>query len=115
MNFGERLDMLLKMASSSGKTPPALANRPLPTRHAAPYLSAFKRCHSSRIIGPNGQPSGIPLSEIESYARMFGFETLADRFDLMHYIKVCDDTWLSEVNKRRKPVGNPGKHTKGRR
>ena len=103
------------MASSSGKIPPALANRPVPTRHAAPYLSAFKRLHSSRIIGPNGQPSGIALSEIESYARMFGFETLDDRFDLMHFIKVCDDTWLTELNKRRKPVGNPGKHTTSRR
>jgi hypothetical protein len=67
------------------------------------------------MIGPNGQPSGIALSEIESYARMFGFETLDDRFDLMNYIKVCDDTWLAEMNKRRKPVGNSGKHTTGRR
>lgn len=66
------------------------------------------------MIAPNGQPSGIALSEIESYARMFGFETLDDRFDLMYYVKVCDDTWLQEMNKRRKPVGT-GKHTPGRR
>lgn len=110
------MDTLLKIASTSGKLPSALANRPVPSRHAAPYLSAFKRLHSSRIIGPNGAPSGIPLSEIESYARMFGFSNLEDRFDLMHYVRICDDVWLSEVKKRsRKPDGNPGKHTPRRR
>lgn len=69
------------------------------------------------MIHPNGTPGGIPLSEIETYARMFGFdETLEDRFDLMHYVKVCDDTWISEMTKRRaKPSGNPGKHATRRR
>jgi len=68
------------------------------------------------MIAPNGQPSGIALSEIESYARMFGFETMDDRFDLLHFVKVCDDIWLKEVNKRRtKTGGNPGKHTTRRR
>ena len=72
--------------------------------------------HSSRMIGPNGIPCGIPLSEIESYARMFGFDTLEDRFDLMQYVRACDDAWLTEMQKRRpKQSGNPVKHAKGRR
>lgn len=62
-------------------------------------------------MGANGVPSGIPLSEIEAYARMFGFDSLADRFDLMHYVRVCDQTWLKEIAKRSKDVG---KHTKSR-
>jgi len=115
MNYGDRLDMLQKVATRSGKMPSALANRPLLTDHAAPYLTAFKRLHSSRIMGPNGTPSGIALSEIESYSRMFGHDSLEDRLDLVHYVKICDDAWLTEVNKRRKPVGNAGKHPPGRR
>lgn len=67
------------------------------------------------MIGSNGNPSGIALSEIESYARMFGFASLEDRLDLVHYVKICDDAWLNEVNKRRKPVGGPGKHPPSRR
>lgn len=115
MNYGERLPVLLKMAERGNKLPAALASRPTITEHAAPYLTAFKRLHSSRMIGANGTPSGIPLSEMESYARMFGFGSLEDRLDLVHYVKICDDAWLTEVNKRRKPVGNPGKHTPSRR
>ena len=107
--------MLLKIAAREGKLPSALANKVSPTDHAAPYLTAFKRLHSSRILGANGTPSGIPLSEIESYARVFGFDDLEDRLDLVHFVKICDDAWLAEVNKRRKPVGNAGKHTKSRR
>uniref|UniRef100_A0AAU7VGH1 Uncharacterized protein n=1 Tax=Dinoroseobacter phage vB_DshS_R26L TaxID=3161158 RepID=A0AAU7VGH1_9CAUD len=115
MSYGDRIAMLQKMAEREGKMPPALANRPVVTEHAAPYLTAFKRLHSSRMMGANGTPSGIPLSEMESYARMFGFGSPEDRLDLVHYVKICDDAWLTEVNKRRKPVGNPGKHTPGRR
>ena len=69
--------------------------------HAAPYLAAFKRLHTSRIIGDEGVPSGIAMSEIESYCRMFGFDSLEDRFDLMHYIKFCDSIFLEEVGKKR--------------
>ncbi len=116
VNYGDRIDLLVKMASRGGQLPPALANRPELTRHAAPYLSAFKRLHTSRSIGPNGTPSGIPLSEIESYARMFGFDDLEDRFDLMHYVRICDDVWLSEIKKRSpKPGGTAGKHPSRRR
>ena len=68
------------------------------------------------MIGPNGIPSGIALSEIEAYARMFGFDTLEDRFDLMHYVMVCDRTYLGELEKRRpKQSGGTVKHTPGRR
>ena len=96
--------------------PSALANRPEPTRYAAPYLSAFKRLHSARIIGPNGHPSGIAITEIKAYARMFGFDSLEDRFDLMHFVKVCDDAWMQQAEKRRpKENGAAGKHVKGRR
>lgn len=116
MNYGDRIAVLQKMAVREGKLPPALANRPTPTRHAAPYFAAFKRLHTSRILGPNGAPGGIPLSEIESYARMVGFESLEDRLDLMHYIRICDDAWLGEVGKRRQPAsGDAGKHPPSRR
>ena len=116
IQYGERAGLLKKMAERGGKLPSALANKPEPTRHAAPYLSAFKRLHFSRMIGPNGIPSGIALSEIEAYARMFGFDSLEDRFDLMHYVMVCDRLWLEEMMKRRPKQGaGTVKHAKGRR
>lgn len=56
------------------------------------------------------------MSEIEAYARMFGFDTLEDRFDLMYYVMECDRCWLEEMRKRRPAQsGNAGKHTTRRR
>jgi len=115
MSYGDRIAVLQKIAERSGKLPSALANRPVPSTHAAPYFAAFKRLHSSRMMGGNGTPSGIALSEIESYARMFKFDSLEDRLDLVHYVKICDDAWLTEVNKRREPIANARKHAPGRR
>jgi len=69
------------------------------------------------MIAGNGVPCGIAISEIESYARMFGFDTMADRFDLMHYVRHCDDVWMNEVKKRssKKTNAPAGKHTPRRR
>jgi hypothetical protein len=66
------------------------------------------------MIAPNGVPSGIPLSEIQAYAEMFGFDSMQDRFDLMQFVKACDEVWLQQVEKRRSN-GNPKQHTKTRR
>ena len=115
MHYGDRIGMLQKIAEREGKLPSALANRAVPSDGAAPYFTAFKRLHSSRILGPDGTPSGIALTEIESYSRMFGFDSLDDRVELVHFVKICDDAWLAEVNKRRTPVGGSGKHSSGRR
>lgn len=42
------------------------------------------------------------MIELDAYARLFGFDTLEDRTDLVHFVKVCDATWLAEMQKRRK-------------
>lgn len=113
VQYGDKLDLLRKMAAREGKLPSSLAGEPKVSLHALPYLSAFKRLHSSRIIGPGGIPSGIPLSEIEAYARIFNFTDIGDRQDLVHYVKVCDEAWLTEAEKRR-ASGNAVKHTPSR-
>lgn len=97
--YGERIDLLRKMAKSSGKLPAALANEPHTLPQAEPYLSAFKRLHSSRMIAGNGHALSIPVSEVFAYAQMFGFDDLAEREDLIYFVRCCDDTWLSQVNK----------------
>lgn len=53
------------------------------------------------MFRPDGSPSGLLLSEIESYSRIYGFWSFDDRTDLVHYVKVCDATWLAEMKKRR--------------
>lgn len=53
------------------------------------------------MIGPNGIPVGIPLSEIEAYSRMFGFDTMRAKEDLVIYVRACDNVWLEEMDKRR--------------
>lgn len=73
------------------------------------------------MIGAEGAPSGIPMTEIEAYGRMFGYDTFEDRFDLMMYVRFCDDVWLEYVgNKRRdsakhKPKGGGRLHGRGAR
>jgi hypothetical protein len=101
VEYGERLGFLQKIAEREGRLPPALASRPTPESHALPYLAAFKRLHSSRMIRPDGSPCGIAMSEIESYSRMFGFDSFDDRLDLAHFVRVCDAVWMAEMKKRR--------------
>lgn len=107
------MDLLRKIAEREGKTPAALKEEPEVSHHALPYLTAFKRLQSSRMIAPDGSPVGISLLEIEAYARMFGFDTLEDRHDLLHYVKICDHAWLEEVKRRQS--ARTVKHPKGRR
>lgn len=115
--YGGREELMQKMARREGKLPAALAGKPELLSRAIPYFAAFKRLHSSRMILPDGSSGGIPLSEIVGYATFFGFDSLADRFDLMRYVQACDDAYTEETRRRRPKPGNAGtgKHPPRRR
>lgn len=105
------------MAKRDGKSPAALASEPDLIFSAQPYFAAFKMLHGSRNIAPDGAPLPIPLSEVSAYADLFGFRSLQDRFDLLRYVQVCDNSYI-EACKRRAPKqqhGKSGKHPKIRR
>lgn len=65
------------------------------------------------MIGPSGVPSGISFTEIEAYARLLGFDDLDDRVTLVHFVKVCDYSWMTETAKRRGTGGGTEQHAKG--
>jgi hypothetical protein len=104
--YGDRLPLLEKMAEK-GVMPEALANRPEVSAHAASYYNAFVRLHSSRLSA--GMP--IPLTAVEAYARMFAFDDLDERAELLRYVGACDRAFLAESGKNQDDV--PGKHTEG--
>lgn len=81
------------MAEATGRAPPALAARPRlrPWLHSA--VEAFNLLSGSRGLGLAG-PLPIPLSEIESYCRLFAVTDPQEAAELVELVQAMDAAYL---------------------
>lgn len=89
----------MKIEQSTGETPPALLAKPLLTEWDTDYWQAFQILSPSRQRGMSG-PGAIPLSEIESYFRIYGIDDLEERNQFVLMIRGMDSVWLGHEAKR---------------
>lgn len=83
------------MADTTGKTPPALLNRPVLKPHLAHLLEAFYELSSQRMIGEVPQP--IQISEILAYVDLLGVIEPEDRQQLLKAIRTLDAAYLEQI------------------
>lgn len=88
-----------RVAEITGKAPPALAARveAWPSLHG--YVETFNLLSGSRPFGPSG-PSPIPLSEIESYCRLYGWTRPEEVSELVEIVRAMDDAYLATMAAR---------------
>lgn len=81
---------------STGRTPPALIDKPEYPEAYDEYIQAFYLLSNSRQIGM--AVGAIPLTEIEAYCRMF------DVFDIELFVALItsmDMAFMTHMNKKR--------------
>lgn len=79
-----------------GKKIPALESKPKLWHHLAFYLDAFRLLSNARNVGFSIQR--IPISEMESFIRLFKVE---DPAKFIRLISKLDETWI-KLNKESK-------------
>jgi hypothetical protein len=101
---------LERVGAIAGAPPPALEARPVLLPGLGRYVEAFDRLSSARGAGFGG-PNPIPLSEIESYCRLFGWRDPEEIGELVELIQAMDEAYL-EVSTRLREAGR--RHPAGR-
>ena len=74
------------MAEISGRTPPALAARPEVAASLSVYVEAYDLLSALRPVGTGP----IPLTEIESYCRLFGWAGPEEVAELIEVLRAID-------------------------
>ena len=97
MTWGDKEEFLRKL-EERGEVIPALLNKPELGEFLIPYWIAFRTLSTSRRIGMG--VGAIPLSEIESYIRIYGIGDLEECEDLVYLIGEMDDEFIKHVNKK---------------
>ena len=82
------------MAAATGETPPALAARPELSLWLGSAMAAFGLLNGSRGAGYGG-PLPIPLSEIESYCRLYGWTRAEEVDELVEIVRAMDEAYLA--------------------
>ncbi len=99
---GQRIsdaEFLEKIARETGKTPTAVATRPLLNVLEMPCFDAFLVLHGGR--GSTGfGPAPIALTEIQAYAELMQIPPGDDRRDLVWIIRKMDRHYLEQVMKK---------------
>lgn len=90
--------MLLDMEEKTGITPRALQDRPALMPELSHYLEVFWELSNSRQHGMNG-PQPISLTEIWAYCQMFGWDTIEERTQLVHFIQQMDSAYFESLPK----------------
>lgn len=89
----------------SGIKPPALENQPEIAGHLLVYYDLYNRLKHYRTWS-DGLPNPIMLSDIQDYAKRYGYDSTIDdleRFEDM--IQACDQSFISyHVEQRAKEV-----------
>ena len=88
-----------RVAEITGQTPPALAARPALAPWLGSALAAFGLLNGSRGAGYGG-PLPIPLTEIESYCRLFAISDPEEVAELVELIQAMDATYLEAATRR---------------
>ena len=87
-----------RVGAIAGAPPPALEARPGLLPGLGRYVEAFDRLSSARGTGFGG-PFPIPLSEIESYCRLFGWRDPEETGEMVEMVQAMDAVYL-EVSAR---------------
>jgi hypothetical protein len=90
------VQFLKEQEKIKGKKPAALATKPELINEAIEYHNAFIMLQGSRTADFQGKPNPIPLSEIEAFCNLYGYDTLDQRHCILHYARVCDKAYLEE-------------------
>jgi len=72
----------------------ALLTRPVILEESYPYYNAFILLQCARTFDFNGNPNGIPMTEIEAFCNLCGYDTLEERHYVLNYIRICDKAYL---------------------
>ena len=104
------------MAEISGRTPPALAARPEVAPSLGVYVEAFNLLSALRPAGLAGA-APIPLSEIESYCRLFGWtgpEEVAELIEILLAMEAVHREVTAEPVSRQVQSSGPKERQAGR-
>jgi hypothetical protein len=97
LTWGDK-ENFLRGIEERGEVVPALLNKPELDEFLVPYWMAFQALSPSRRIGMG--IGAIPLSEIESYIRIYGIEDQEERENLVYLTGEMDRVFIEYCNKK---------------
>lgn len=110
-----RLEWVRQLEEEGHDTTGILEEEPILFPDLLPYWNAFHILSSSRNSGLS--IGTIPLPAYESYFRIFGIDSLEERFNYIKFVGVLDSefvSWQGEKNEQKRKRSERKNKTKGR-
>jgi hypothetical protein len=98
VEWGKHAKFLRSIQHEMSNTPTALKNEPILTYETMPYIKAFSILSNSHQVH-DGIIQPIPLTEMESYCRLFNVDDIELFIEVMH---AADQAYMEHFASKQK-------------